>query len=113
MTPNLFMASHHEQRVRNRRNRLEPGEVGLRSAVNASPPGHHGPEPGAWVPAPPATKWRGRTIVLGCLAWYLAVLGLLVLLASSSTRRSPEESAPTDRSEPNALAPPEGPGRHQ
>jgi hypothetical protein len=55
---------------------------------------------------------NGRALILGCLAWYLAVLGLLVVLASWSGRRPAEVAGPPDQGAIIA-APPEGPSRHE
>jgi hypothetical protein len=114
MTPILAMPSDRKQGVRHRHNPLGSGESGVPAAVRASTPrGRHRLDPGADAPGPPARKWEGRAVILGCLAWYLVVFGLLVLLASSSARRSTGVIGPPDPRAPTAVAPPEGPGRHQ
>jgi hypothetical protein len=57
--------------------------------------------------------WQGRALVLGCIAWYLAVLGLLVLLSTWSARRPTDAIEPPDRPSATAVGPPEGSSRSQ
>jgi hypothetical protein len=114
MTPILSMASDRKQVVRNRRDPLGSVESGVPAATSTSTPASRRRlEPGSGGPGTPATRWQGREVVLGCLAWYLAVLGLLVLLASFTARRPTEAIGPPDRPTPTDVAPPEGPSRHQ
>ena len=60
-----------------------------------------------------ASKWGWKIAVLGCLAWYLAVFGLLVLLSNFSGRPSPSERGPADPQIPSTVSPPEGSNQHQ
>jgi hypothetical protein len=59
---------------------------------------------------PDATRGGVRRIVLGFLAWYLALLGVLALLEYFAARKP---AGLPDRGRPHAGAPAEGPTRHQ
>src|SRR5262245_28698930 len=108
------MPNDRKQSVGSRRNPLGSGECGVPAALGAStPPGRLRLDRRAEAPEPPAIKWRGRTLVLGCLAWFLILLGLLALLEHLAARRSPETVGLPERHAPAAGAPPEGASRHQ
>jgi hypothetical protein len=114
MSPILFMPSDRKQGVRNRRNSLGSGESRFLAAVSApAPSGRYRLDPGAEALAPPVMKWQGRAVVVGCLAWYLVVLCLMVLLGSLASPRSTKEIGPANQGAPAAVAPPEGPTHHQ
>ena len=60
-----------------------------------------------------ASKSSWKPVVLGCLAWYLAVFGLLALLSNLSGRQSGSDRGPADPQIPTAMSPPEGSNQHQ
>jgi hypothetical protein len=113
MTPILSMSSDPKHGLTKQRHPAGPGERGAHEAVSASSLlGRHRHDRGAAAAGPAATRWGWRAVIVGALAWYLAVLGLLALLSRLDGRRASEVTAPADRPPP-AAGPPEGPGRNQ
>ncbi|WP_165233515.1 hypothetical protein [Aquisphaera insulae] len=54
-----------------------------------------------------------RKVIFGCLAWYLAVLGLLLLLSAFAPRQAAEERNSPGGPNPVTVAPPEGSSHHE
>lgn len=77
------------------------------SSRAAIPRGHLRLTPGT---EPPKSRGGIRWVLLACLAWFLATVGLLALLDSVTPR---ERTGPPGRLAPATRAFPEGPGRHQ
>jgi hypothetical protein len=110
----FIMPNDREPQHRGRRDHLGSVGGGGPTAVGESvPPGPHRLDPGVESPEPHATTSGVRPFVLGCLAWYLVLFVLLVLLECFAARRPPEEFGPPGRNVPPLGAPAEGPTRHQ
>ena len=106
------MARDHERESSTRSDR--PGEEGDPAVVCAS--SSHGRDrfdPGASALDSPATTRGAWRAVLGCLAWYLVMFGVLILLEYLTAWRPQGDTRAPDRNAAAVEAAPEGPGRHQ
>jgi hypothetical protein len=107
------MANERKQAESIGANRLAPA-AGRDAVVRASlASGAHRLDPGQGRSDRPETKWGWRTIILGCLVWYLAVFCLLVLVGRFSPGRATDLSGTSDQPKPASAASPEGSARNQ
>ena len=107
-----MQSERKQQGVETPYNRFRPAESDS-AAVSSRAAGRQRLHAGAGDPRPRASNWGWKTVVLGCVAWFLAALGLLVLVSNLSDRPSSSDLGPGNAGTPTAVSAPEGSNQHQ